>query len=105
MRCVSGIFAPEPDQWGLRGDPFLWRLLKERYQTAELPYPPEALRAEILRVFADLTGEQPAPGKWYYVGRFAQTHVGMSTGWVSGGFWLDKAIPLLMERLERANRS
>lgn len=35
--------------------------------------------------------------------RFAKTHVGMSTGWVSGDFWLDTAIPLLMERLERAN--
>ena len=57
MRYVSVIFTviftPEPDQWGLRGDPFLWRLLEERYQAAELPYPPEALREDILRVFAD----------------------------------------------------
>ena len=103
MRYVSVIFTPEPGQWGLRGDPFLWRLLKERYQAAELPYPPEALREDILRIFADLTGELPAPGKHYYVERFAKTHVGMSTGWVSGDFWLDTAIPLLMERLARAN--
>ena len=66
MRYVSVIFTPEPGQWGLRGDPFLWRLLKERYQAAELPYPPEALREDILRVFADLTGELPAPGKHYH---------------------------------------
>ena len=32
MSNVSIIFTPEPDQWGLRGDPFLWQLLKERYQ-------------------------------------------------------------------------
>ena len=95
---VACIFEPEPVQWGLRGDPFLWRLLEERYQAAELPYPPEALREEILRIFADLAGD-----KRYYVERFAKTHVGMSTGWVSGDFWLDTAIPLLMERLERAN--
>ena len=75
MRYVSVIFTPEPGQWGLRGDPFLWRLLKE------LPYPPEALREDILCVFADLTGELPAPGKHYYVERFAKTHVGMSTRW------------------------
>ncbi len=104
MQYVSVIFTPEPSQWGLRGDPFLWHLLKERYQAAELPYPPEALRKEILRVFADLTGELPTPGKQYYVEQFAKTHVGMSTGWVSGDLWLDTAIPLLMERLERANR-
>ena len=105
MRYVSVIFTPEPDQWGLRGDPFLWQLLKERYQAVELPYPPKVLREEILRIFAGLTGELPAPDKRYYVERFAKTHVGMSTGWISGGFWLDTDIPLLMERLERANRS
>lgn len=64
---MSIIFTPEPDQWGLRGDPFLWHLLKERYQTVELPYPPKALREEILRIFANLTGELPEPGKHYYV--------------------------------------
>lgn len=68
------------------------------------PYPPEALREGILRIFADLAGELPTPGKRYYVERFAKTHVGMSTGWLSGDFWLDTAIPLRMERLERANR-
>lgn len=40
MSNVSIIFTPEPDQWGLRGDPFLWQLLKERYQAVELPYTP-----------------------------------------------------------------
>lgn len=102
---VACIFDPEPVQWGLRGDPFLWKLLKERYQTEELPYPPKVLREEILCIFADLTGELPEPGKRYYVDQFAKTHVGMSTGWISGEFWLDTVIPLLMERLERANRS
>lgn len=27
---VSEIFGEEPMQWGLRGDPLLWRELKER---------------------------------------------------------------------------
>ena len=97
---VACIFEPEPVQWGLRGDPFLWR-----YQAVELPYPPNVLREEILHIFADLTGELPEPGKHYYVDQFAKTHVGMSTGWISGDFWKATAIPLLMERLEQANRS
>ena len=105
MSNVSIIFTPEPDQWGLRGDPFLWQLLKEQYQTVELPYPPKVLREEILRIFADLTGELPEPGKHYYVNQFAKTHVGMSTGWISGDFWQATAIPLLMERLEQTNCS
>ena len=81
------------------------RFLKERYQAVELPYPPNVLREEILHIFADLTGELPEPGKHYYVDQFAKTHVGMSTGWISGDFWQATAIPLLMERLEQANRS
>ena len=105
MSNVSIIFTPEPDQWGLRGDPFLWQLLKEQYQTVELPYPPKVLREEILRIFADLTGELPEPGKHYYVDQFAKTHVGMSTGCISGDFWQATAIPLLMERLEQTNSS
>ena len=32
MRYVSVIFTPEPSQWGLRGDPFLWQLLMERLE-------------------------------------------------------------------------
>ena len=79
--------------------------LKERYQAVELPYPPNVLREEILHIFADLTGELPEPGKHYYVDQFAKTHVGMSTGWISGDFWQATAIPLLMKRLEQANRS
>lgn len=71
----------------------------------ELPYPPKVLREEILRIFADLTGELPEPGKHYYVNQFAKTHVGMSTGWISGDFWKATAIPLLMERLEQTNCS
>ena len=73
--------------------------------SGELPYPPNVLREEILHIFADLTGELPEPGKHYYVDQFAKTHVGMSTGWISGDFWQATAIPLLMERLEQANRS
>ena len=69
------------------------------------PYPPKVLREEILRIFADLTGELPEPGKHYYVNQFAKTHVGMSTGWISGDFWKATAIPLLMERLEQTNCS
>lgn len=102
-KYVTSIFAPEPDQWGLRGDPFLWEYLKERYHAVELPYPPQKFWEDVLCIFTELTGERPVPGKQYYVEQFAKTHVGMSTGWLSGDFWMDTAIPLLMERLERTN--
>lgn len=102
-KSVSAIFDSEPLQWGLRGDPFLWEYLKEQYQNVPLPYSPKALRKDVLRTFFTLTGALPAPGEDYFVGQFAQTHVGMSTGWLSGDFWLNTAIPLLIQRLEQAN--
>lgn len=100
---VSSIFSPEPDQWGLRGDPFLWEHLEKEYQTVTLPYSPKAFREDVFRVFSELTGEFPALGKHFYVKQFAKNHVGMSTGWLSGDFWLCTAIPLLTKRLEQAN--
>lgn len=102
---VSIIFVPEPDQWGLRGDPFLWRYLKERYQMIELPYSSKVFHEDVLQIFADLAGEPLASDKQYFVKQFAKTHVGMSTGYLSGNFWLKKAIPLLIKRLDQANQS
>ena len=102
-KSVSAIFDSDPLQWGLRGDPFLWEYLKEQYQNVQLPYSPKALREDVLRTFFTLTGALPAPGEDYFVEQFAQTHVGMSTGWLSGDFWLNTAIPLLIQRLEQTN--
>ena len=90
---------------GSSGRPFPVAASEGSYQAVELPYPPNVLREEILRIFADLIGEPPKPGKHYYVDQFAKTHVGMSTGWISGDFWQATAIPLLMERLEQTNSS
>lgn len=99
-RFVSEIFDEEPQRWGLRGDPFLWRYLKERYQTVALPYSVEELKQDILSVFEHFAGEPPAYGCIHRVPEFAKIRVGMSTGMISDDFWLDTAIPLLLERLK-----
>ena len=100
---VSAIFDPEPAQWGLRGDPFLWHYLKECYALVKLPYPPEKFWEDVFRLFIDLTGEAPAPGGQYFIEKFAKGHVGMSTGFLSGDFWLDQGLPMLLSRLEDQN--
>lgn len=100
---VSEIFEKEPERWGLRGDPFLWRYLKKRYETVALPYSADDLKRDVLRDFERFAGEPPVSGKFYYVPEFAKKHVGMSTGMLCADFWLDTAIPLLTERLEKLN--
>ncbi len=53
---VSEIFEEEPMQWGLRGDPFLWRELKDRFKNTEMPETPEQLKALIEKEYVASTG-------------------------------------------------
>lgn len=100
---VSEIFLEEPERWGLRGDPFLWRIIKERYAETLVPFPVEELRRDILKEFKWFCGEYPAFGGIHSAPGFAKVHVGMSTGKLDGDFWLNRAIPLLCRRLEKLN--
>ncbi|MEY8319766.1 hypothetical protein AAK894_01650 [Lachnospiraceae bacterium 46-61] len=99
---VSEIFS-EPKYWGLRGDPFLWKYLKNYYATIEIPYSVERLKKDIMQIFKNFTGEFPVQEKIYFVEKFSKTHVGISTRKLSGNFWINVAIPMLSERLEKIN--
>jgi hypothetical protein len=44
---VSEIFEEEPRHWGLRGDPFLWRELKEIFKEIDMPDTPQELQVLI----------------------------------------------------------
>ena len=87
---------PEPDQWGLRGDPYLWQELKEQLGMAPAPDTEQELVALLGRTIKGLLGEPFTMDGQYFVDRFA--HGGMSSGWVSGEWWLVKGIPLLVKR-------
>ncbi|MDE6728681.1 MAG: hypothetical protein K2J80_12200 [Oscillospiraceae bacterium] len=105
MHFVSEIFVEEPQQWGLRGDPFLWRYLMEQYGAVAVPYPIDDLKRNITAAFERFAGEPLVLGCICRAPKFAKTHVGMSTGGLSGDFWLQTAIPLLSKRLEKLNLS
>jgi hypothetical protein len=34
---ISDLFLPEPLQWGLRGDPYLWREMAEHFKGGLFP--------------------------------------------------------------------
>ena len=44
---VSQVFDPKPEQWGLRGDPYLWDELKEKLEHVELPESQDELKTLI----------------------------------------------------------
>lgn len=98
---LSELFQPEPIQWGLRGDPYLWQEMSEAL--AALPLPPsEAQLAEILEAtFERLIGlPTSAEESSVFVERHA--HGGMSSGHISVKFWRETALPLLLARYHAA---
>lgn len=96
-RYLSDLFTNEPEQWGLRGDPYFWRYLRDCFAWTEVPSSEAELRKLIGDQFEKLAGEQMTEDAKCYVEQFA--HGGMSSGHLCGDFWINKAIPLLFSRI------
>ena len=93
---LRDLFEQESDQWGLRGDRYLWKELKEQLRVALAPDTEHELVALLGQTIKELVGEPLTMEGQLYVERFA--HGGMSSGRVSGEWWLVKGIPLLVAR-------
>ncbi len=95
---VADLFEPAPDQWGLRGDLFLWLEMRHALCHVPLPASPESLSEIIRSTYAAITGSQLTVDAEVWVPHLARG--GMSSGMVSGDFWSRKWIPTLQQRLE-----
>lgn len=95
---ISSLFDEQPVQWGLRGDPGLWREMRERFAEAPMPTTVDDLVSAIGKMFEELTGHPLSHPQWIYVERYAGH--GMSRGLVTPEFWREQAIPLLKRRFE-----
>jgi molybdenum cofactor cytidylyltransferase len=93
---ISDLFEPEPHQWGLRGDPYLWREMRVHFAETPIPATVEELVREIESAFLLLAGSALSTNENFRVERFA--HGGMSSGGVCPEFWRKRALPLLRER-------
>lgn len=101
MNLVADLFDPEPEQWGLRGDPYLWREMKEAFAGTQLPESANDFRAEIEREFQRLVGVPLSDEhEMHYVERYA--HGGMSSGQVCFDFWKNRALSILSSRYANA---
>ena len=99
---ISTLFVDEPPQWGLRGDPLLWREMQERLTSVDLPDTPEQLCGIIEAVFQELTGHPISHRRPLHVERYR--HQGMSSGMIDPEFWRARAIPLLHQRFAARRR-
>ena len=97
---IGQLFEKEPVQWGLRGDPYLWRKMRDYFSQAPLPLDAVELEETIAKVFLKLTGHLISDTENFYLEAFA--HGGMSSGGICLEFWRNSAIPLLRNRYEMA---
>lgn len=93
---IAALFREEPFRWGLRGDPWLWREMRERFAAVPCPDSADELAAAIEGMFEQLTGRPASERDPFYLEKYS--HGGMSSGMVSPPFWRDVAIPLLRQR-------
>ena len=88
-----------PKRCGLRGDSYFWKYLQEHI--------PEDMTANGIKQWIKnehykLTGKRLTLWSTEYVEEFA--HGGMSSGRISGEWWLTTGIPLLKSRLPNKRR-
>jgi hypothetical protein len=103
--AVFHVFQMKPEQWGLRGDYFLWNEMQEYMSTAEPPQTNDEFENLFYKTFKELVGEDLEAEKTYRVEKYA--HGGVSGGMIDGNFWKSKAWPLLSKRYSvhlKANR-
>ena len=94
---VSSIFEETPKQWGLRGDPYLWKEMRNEFSAVPVTITLEDFEKRFKEVFEKLTGAPLNREGHMFLSKYA--HGGMSSGQICGEFWIDKALPLLLDRL------
>ena len=99
---VAELFQPVPLTWGLRGDPYLWQEMQEDLASTPCPDDLQSLKELVYEKFESLTGSRLLGDERIYVKRLA--HGGMSSGHVSPEFWIEKGVPLLCARFDRASQ-
>jgi hypothetical protein len=95
---VGDLFEPEPATWGLRGDPHVWRALRQHLSGRNLPTSTQQLVDLLNAAFEELVGVDVRSDAAPSVYREQFAHGGMSSGMVSLDMWREQLMPTLMER-------
>lgn len=97
---IGDLFLERPEQWGMRGDPYLWDEMADALALEPLPASDTVLLVKLADAFRESTGVSLGDScEMVEVERFR--HGGMSSGFVHLEFWLETALPLLIRRAVR----
>lgn len=101
---ISALFLPEPLQWGLRGDPFLWRDMALAFEGVAVPDTADEFKQMLEAMFLRLTGQSVNMDESsVFVEHYS--HGGMSSGRVSCEFWERNGFALLLSRYAQIHHS
>ena len=100
---LSVIFDERPKRWGLRGDPYLWEELREECVGKDLPLTPEGVVELVCTKFESVSGVPLTCDARPYVAKYA--HGGMSSGQLSGLFWMGRGMAKLLQNYYAADGS
>ncbi|WP_199837526.1 hypothetical protein [Streptomyces caniscabiei] len=95
---MAVLFDPEPERWGLRGDPHLWRAMRAHLTHTEVPPSYDEATALLRATFDELTALDRAEAETPAVYREQYAHGGMSSGMIHLDTWRTSLLPLLAER-------
>lgn len=97
-RDFAGLFERELTQWGLRGDPPLWREIARGLEGRPLPTAFWDVRSAVEREYERVTGQRLVDSSEPLRVAAFVTGSGMSDGHVLPSFWVRTAIPILIDR-------
>ena len=95
---VSDLFDPAPEQWGYRGEFFLWMEMRQALSRVEIPQYPQLLEQIISSAFSALTGATLERCNELEIKRYGGVKVGRE-------FWSTKFIPLVQQRAQWLQKS
>lgn len=107
VETLVTIFDKDPQcGWGLRGDPYLWNLLRAKVGSGVPPNTAEEFKATIEEVYKKTTGVSVSDtghlsedgNEEDFVSLFNEVGDGESCGWISRAKWRNEIIPILLKR-------
>jgi hypothetical protein len=101
MKQVADLFDPEPEQWGLRGDPWVWRALRDHLGESYLPPSVGEVEAMLYTAFDRIVAVDLATETAPAIYREEFAHGGMSSGHIHLETWRAELLPLLIDRADR----
>lgn len=94
---LGALFCEEPEQWGLRGDPYLWRELKYHLKQYSIECSLDEFIFKLKDEFEKITNHSFDTNKEIlYIQKYS--HGGMSSGCISINFWKKRALDILINK-------